>query len=35
VEQIVVGQLAHAELPAKVYGSPTAVVVEEDHTAGL
>jgi hypothetical protein len=30
-----VGELTDAELPAEVYSSPTAVVAEEDHVAGL
>jgi hypothetical protein len=35
VEQTAAGELAHVELPAEVYGSPTTTLEEEDHTAGL
>jgi hypothetical protein len=35
VEQTAVGELADAELPTEVYGSPTATAMKEDHVAGL
>jgi hypothetical protein len=35
VEQTVAGDLANTELPAEVYGSPTAATMEGDHAAGL
>jgi hypothetical protein len=35
VEQTTAGELADAELPTEVYGSPTTAVEEEDHAAGL
>jgi hypothetical protein len=35
VEQTTIGELADAELPAEVYGSPTATEEEEDHMAVL
>jgi hypothetical protein len=35
VEQTALGELADMELPAEVYGSPTATIVVEDRAAGL
>jgi hypothetical protein len=35
VEKTAAGGLANVELPTEVYGSPSATIAEEDHTAGL
>jgi hypothetical protein len=35
VEQTATDELADAEQPAEVYGSPIAIVEEEDHVTGL
>jgi hypothetical protein len=35
VEHTAAVKLADVELPAEVYGSPTAAAMEEDHAAGL
>jgi hypothetical protein len=35
MEQTTMGELVDAELPAKVYGRPTAAAEEEDHAASL